>query len=80
MSKLPTEEQKKTWENLSDVATNSGEVCVDLEGMEKQTCRLAYIRAKLENDLDKTFDLHFKRLISNGVEPNEAVERLSKET
>jgi len=80
MAKLPTEEQKRTWENLSEAASKSGEVCADLEGMEKQTCRLTYIKAKLENDLDEDFDLRFKKLVSNGVGADEAVERLLRRT
>jgi len=47
-----------------------------LEGMEKQTCRLTYIKAKLENDTGEIFDLRFKKMVSDGVEAGEAVERL----
>jgi len=80
MSELPTEKQKETWRCLSHAAEKSGEVCTDLEGMDKQTCRLTYIEAKLENGLDETFDTLFKKLISKGVEPKEAVERLLQKT
>jgi len=76
MARLPTEKQKETWENLSEAASKSGEVCADLEGMEKQTCRLTYIKAKLENDTGEIFDLRFKKMVSDGVEAGEAVERL----
>lgn len=51
-------------------------MCEDLKGMDRQTCRLTYIKAKVSNNIGRTFDVRFKKMVSEGMEPDDAMKEL----